>query len=194
MLKTIRGIGELRRHWASEERRELLAVLLDACSPAEANLALGLLVERMTPRALIAAVNLREVLATLPAYPRIMAVDVATLAEIAGYRKDRACYVRPFDDPRGAYEVVFMGDGNLCYDVLLTAEGSSAYWTPARMEEDFVTPAALALVLERETLLAAVVDLAMSMGVVYSPRFYMSLDDWRLEYAEDAIDDLGSLF
>jgi hypothetical protein len=32
------------------------------------------------------------------------------------------------------------------------------------------------------------------MGMVFSPTFYLSLNDWLLEYAEDSMDDLRRLF
>jgi hypothetical protein len=32
------------------------------------------------------------------------------------------------------------------------------------------------------------------MGLPFSPTFYLSLNDWALEYAEQAMSDLGGLF
>ena len=33
-----------------------------------------------------------------------------------------------------------------------------------------------------------------AMGAVFNPKFYVSLEDWRIEYAADAFECLGDLF
>lgn len=54
---------------------------------------------------------------------------------------------------------------------------------PPDRSQDFVNPEVIDLVVERPTILASVVDLTVAMGLPFYPMFYMSLEDWRQEYA-----------
>ena len=60
--------------------------------------------------------------------------------------------------------------------------------------DDFVDPQVVNLVVESEVLFASVLELVSCMGMVINPRFYLSLDDFTLEYAEDTLAELGELF
>jgi len=60
--------------------------------------------------------------------------------------------------------------------------------------DDFVNPEVVDLVVESDALLDAVFDLVKYMGVVVNPKFYLSLDDFTLEYASDTLAGLGDLF
>jgi hypothetical protein len=60
--------------------------------------------------------------------------------------------------------------------------------------EDFVNPDVVDLLIESEHLLGSVVELVKYMGVVFNPRFYLSLDDFTLEHALEALAGLEELF
>jgi len=54
---------------------------------------------------------------------------------------------------------------------------------PPDRAQDFVNPEVLDLMVERPDILGSVVDLTIAMGLAFYPMFYMSLEDWRQEYA-----------
>ncbi len=193
MLAVVRGLPSVRPYYAGEQR-ELLRILLNAVSPAEADFALHILGESMTQKELLAAVNLREALRELPACPFAMAIDTATLVRITRLERDRSAWRRRFDDERGPFDIVVLGDGNLCYDLIVSDRERNFFWTPHPRNGVFVHPDALDLVMGRDTLLQEVIGMTIAMGLPFSPTFYLSLDDWKLEYAEQAMTDLGELF
>ena len=43
-------------------------------------------------------------------------------------------------------------------------------------------------------MLEAVISLVKDMGAVFSPRFYLSLEDWKLDHAADMMSDAASFF
>lgn len=192
-MAVVRGLASVRPHYRAE-KRELLRILLNAASPAEADFALHILKDSMPERDLVSAVNMREGLAELPSCPFPMAIDCETLSRIARLERDRNAWRRTFSDPDGEYSLVLLGDGNLCYDLIISAEAGNVFWTPHPRNGAIIHPDALDLVLERETLLREVIGIVMAMGMSFSPTFYLSLDDWMLEYAEQAMSDLGQLF
>jgi hypothetical protein len=189
----VRGVAQVRPHYESPVG-DLLRVVLNATSVAEANLALGILSGQVPEKDLIGAVNLREQLIELPVCPFPMAVDVETLARIEGLEKDRSAWRRRFEDSAGDYDIVILGDGNLCYDIVIHADGKHVFWTPQPHDEEIIHPEALDLALGRDRLLQALVTLVKSMGLPFAPKFYLSLEDWSLQYAEDMMADLGGLF
>jgi hypothetical protein len=74
------------------------------------------------------------------------------------------------------------------------AGGEKYYWTPIPATHDFVNPAAVDLVITSSYLLDALMDLTRAMGVVFNPKFYLSIEDFHMEYAAEAIMDLDELF
>ena len=190
MLTATGSLAAIRPHYEAESR-EVFRVLLNAVSATEANFALDILLQSLPEKALVTAVNLREVLQAIPASPFSMRVDEATLMKTAGLEKGRAVMSKVLDD---GLELVVTTAGNLVLDVIVRADGEKYYWSPVPIIEDRVNPALIDLLIESDCLLEAVIDLVQSMGLVFNPKFYLSLDDWHLEYAEDAMRGLGDLF
>lgn len=193
MLTVTRGIGEIRTYYRGAER-ELLRVLLNASSIAETNLALGLLRASVPEKVLLSAINLRDVLSQVPACPFPMAVDMETVVRVAKLKRDRSAWVRSFADAGGDFDIVVLGEGNLCYDLIVHSGDRHLFWSPIPRRDDIIHPDMLDPLLGHETLLRRIIELVQDMGMVFSPPFYLSLDDWLLEYAEDTMDDLGKLF
>jgi hypothetical protein len=192
VIAVVRGLAAVRSHYASQ--RELLRILLNAASPAEADFALHILRETVPEKDLLAAVNIREVLRELPACPFAMATDMETLVRVARLERDRSAWRRRFEDVDGDFHVSILGDGNLCYDLLVADGERNVFWTPHPRNGAIIHPDALDLAMNRDTLLQEVIGMIMAMGLPVSPTFYLSLDDWMLEYAEEAMSDLGELF
>lgn len=193
MVVVTRGLTAVRTHYAGE-RRELLRILLNATSPAEADFALHILREFVPEKDLVAAVNIREVLREIPSCPFPMAVDMDTLVRLAGLERDRSAWHRTFKDEAGPFGLSVLGDGNLCYDVLMSDGKRNLFLTPHPSNGAVLHPDALDLIMRREKLLQELCGLVMAMGLPFSPTIYLSLDDWMLEYAEQAMSDLGDLF
>ena len=183
-------LGAIRSYYG-DETRDLLRVLLNAASVAEANLALQLLVDSVPEKVLVGACNLREVLSELPSTPFTMRADEATLARTAGLERHIAAMSKVLGD---GCELVVTTAGNLVLDVIVRHEGEKLFWNAVPVTDDFVNTGVLDLVVGSEYLLDAVIDLATCMGAVFNPKFYVSLEDWRIEYAADAFECLGDLF
>lgn len=190
MLTATSGLTTLRPHLAGETR-DLMRILLNATSAAEANLALEVLKETLPEKTLVAACNMREVLGSLPSSPFPMHVDEETLCRVAGLDRRIAAMGRTLPD---GLEIVVTTAGNLVLDIIIRRYTEKYFWNSVPVTDDFVNPDVLDLLFESDYLLAAAIDLATAMGVVFNPKFYLSLEDWHLEYASDVFEGLGDLF
>jgi len=191
MVHALSSLPLVRQHLDAED--DLLEVVVNARSRVEANLALGILRETMPEKALVAALNLREVLDSLPAYPCSMAVDEGMLARVAGLKKVRTAWHKTLENDENVAMNVTTA-GNFCFDLVLEIDGTTYFWTPSTADEDIVNPGLLVILLDRPAILPAVIALAKDMGLVFNPRFYMSLDDWNLDHLQDCFEDFEALF
>lgn len=182
MLTLARGLAELRPYAAVGEGTDLVRVVLNAAADLEARIALGMLKLYVPDRQLVTAVNLREVLRELPRTPTPMAIDFAGLAKVGGFTRVKNVYGRHYTDPLGDFEIVVLGEGNMCYDIVLCTAERRVYWSPDPSDDDAISAGALELVLSRETLLDRMIELATSMGLVFNPMLYHSLKEWMLEH------------
>jgi len=186
-------LERIRSHYASDP--DLHRVALNAISWVEANLAVELLAESVPEKALVTVANLREALKELPRCPMPMPVDLESLSDIWDLDREGAAWVRRFEDEVDGHEILLLGDGNHCYDIVVRAGGRTVMWMPKDRDDDFVNPDVIDLVIARPSLLASVVDLHQAMGLPFNPMFYLSLEDWRQEYAQDifeaVLEDFG---
>jgi hypothetical protein len=190
VLKLASGLAQLRPHF-SDGNRDLLRVLLNATSAAEAALALQVLATTVPEKVLVTACNLREVLRSMPVSPFTMHVDEQTLIRIAGLHKQTATLGRTLPD---GLELVVTTAGNLVLDVLVKDGVTKYFLTPIPVVDDFVNPEVVDLLVESEYLLDALAELVKCMGVVFNPRFYLSVEDFTLEYAFEALAGLADIF
>jgi hypothetical protein len=190
LLTNTTGLSSLRTYY-TPETRELFGVLLNATSAAEANLALEVLRALVPGRPLVTACNLREVLRSLPASPFAMRVDEQTVLGAAGLTKDMALLGKTLPD---GIELCITTAGNLVLDIIVRADGNKHYWSPIPVTFEFVNPVVIDLIMTSEHLLDAVIDLTKSMGLVFNPKFYLSLEDFHLEYAAEMLEDIDDLF
>lgn len=172
----------------------LLASVLNSVSTAEAGFALGLLSSRVPERTLRHALNVREALREIPASPFMMNVDFVTLSRVAGLEPRKSSWVLPAVDELGAFEIEILGQGNLCYDIVVCADDKRSFFKPGPIAHDLVRPAALEIILSRRHLLPAVVGLVKDAGMVFNPRFYLTTEDWQYEHAAESFDDFADLF
>jgi hypothetical protein len=190
LLSATTNLEQLRPYYANESR-DLLRVLLAATSATEANLALQVLLETVPAKALVNACNMREVLRALPSTPVTMRVDEDTLARTAGLTRGIAAMSRTLPDE---IELSITTAGNLVLDIIVRHLGEKYFWNPVPITDDVVTSDVVDLCVNSEHLLEAVIELAKSMGVVFNPKFYLSLEDWFFDNAADAFSGLDGLF
>ena len=177
-----------RAHYAWDP--DLTRVVLNATSWVEANLAVELLSKSLPARALVTVTNLREVVKELPQCPLSMAIDFEGLAGAWQLEREGNAWVRTFEDTLGTYSVALLGEGNYCYDIVVRTEDRVFMWMPNNRDDDFLNPDVIDLVIERPAIFASIVDLVQAMGLPFYPMFYMSLEDWRQEYAQDIFEEV----
>jgi hypothetical protein len=190
VLQLAVGLALLRPYY-TDENREMFRVLLNATSAAEAALALHVLDSDVPEKPLVTACNLREVLRSMPVSPFAMHVDEQTLTRTAALEKRTAALGKTLPD---GLDLVVTTAGNLVLDLLVKDGTTKYFWSPIPVVEDFVNPDVVDLLIESDYLLDGAIDLIKCMGVVFNPRFYLSLDDYTLEYAFDALAGLADIF
>lgn len=190
MLIATTGLSRLRPLYAPESR-DMFRVLLNATSAAEANLALEVLRQTVPEKTLVTACNLREVLRALPVSPFTMCVDEEVLCKTASLERDMATFGKTLPD---GIQLAVTTAGNLVLDLIIKHDSEKYFWTPIPVRDDFVNPEVVDLVIESGYLLDEIIELVKCMGVVFNPRFYMSLEDFQLDHAADIIRGIGDLF
>jgi hypothetical protein len=168
----------------------LLRVVLNSTSFAEAHLALCALKDSVPEKALVAAVNVREMLRELPACPFRMGVELETLLRVTNFRREKNTYRRSHEDSEGSFELIIVAEGNYCWDILISMDGENTFWAAPDRGEDLVNPQAIDLIVARKALLGEVVSLIRHMDMPFAPTFYLSIDDWNLEYMESVVEDV----
>lgn len=194
MTTTITVAHDLRA-LAATDNGDLLRTLVNSVSQVEAGLALGIMRDRNVPdRTLVKALNLRETLIELPASPFPMRVDFEGLSKICGLSHRLGCYHKNCADTKGRFRLELLGQGNLCYDMVVSVGKRKAFLKPAPIGADYVRPGALDMLLSREDMLREIIEIVRSMGMVFNPNFYMSVDDWLMEHAAESILGIEDLF
>ena len=169
----------------------MLRILLNSTSAAEANIALDLLSSQVPEMTLVAACNMREVLRELPASPFPMHTDEQTLCRTTGMERHMASMGRDLPD---GIELVVTTAGNLVLDIILKDRGAKFFWNSVPVTDDYITGDVLDLIITSDHLLEAVIELAVAMGMTFNPKFYLSLEDWHLDYASDVFAGMRELF
>lgn len=183
---------DARSHYETD--RDLHRVVLNATSWVEANLAADLLAESIPEKALVTVANIREAIKELPRCPMPMSLDFEGLAAVWGLVREGSAWTRSFEDPAGSYAILLLGDGNYCYDIVVRTETQTLMWMPRNRDDDFLNPDVIDLMMERPTLLRNVIELLQAMGLPFYPSFYLSLEDWRQEYAQTMFEECVGLF
>ncbi len=76
-------------------------------------------------------------------------------------------------------------------DIIVKHDTEKYFWTPIPITDDYVNPDVVDLVVTSSYLLDEVIELVKCMGVVFNPKFYLSLDDFHLENAADVFEGIG---
>lgn len=185
-------LEDIRPHYPADP--DLVRVLLNSTSWVEASLAVELLAETVPERALVTATNIREAIKELPRCPMRMATDFERLSRVVGLERDGMGWSRIYEDTEGDYIVELLGDGNYCYDIVIHTDDDTLMWMPRSHQEDYLNPDVIDLIMLRPTVLRNVVELLDAMGQTFSPIFYLSIEDWRQEYAETIFAEVVQVF
>lgn len=188
--RALSAVAEL----AASEDGDLLRIVLNASTTGEAHLAIGILAEHVNHKTLVSALNVREMLREMPASPFAMRVDTDMLARAADMSIERDSLNKAITDTDGGYKIVVLAEGNLCFELMVVVGDQSVFVRPTDKGENFIHQEALELILSHASMLDELAGVVRAMGMVFNPRFYLSLEDWTLEYAKDALDDLSQLF
>ncbi|MCX8006930.1 MAG: hypothetical protein N3B11_02300 [Coriobacteriia bacterium] len=191
MIEALARIADLQDAYRTAP--EVFSVLVNARSHAEAGLALDVLREAVPERTLVKAINMREILQALPTFPCSMAVDDETLAKVAGLTKDKSLLKRRVDGVRGVWTAVTTA-GNFCFDLFVVHRGKTLMWAPPSGSADIVNPEVLSLLVKHPPVLGDVIGLVQDMGLVFNPRFYLSLEDWGFDRVDEVLEDFQALF
>lgn len=179
---------------AASDDGDLLRVVLNASSTGEAHLAIGILADHVNHRTLVSALNVREMLREMPASPFAMRIDTEMLARAADMVIERDSLRRTITDTDGGYGIVVLAEGNLCFELVVVVDGESVFVRPTDKGEDFIHSQALEFILSHPSMLDELASVVKATGVVFNPRFHLSLEDWTREYAQEALADLSQLF
>lgn len=190
MQRTATLLEEIRAHYTGE-KRDLLRVLLNSTSAAEANLALDALQRMMPEKVLVSACNLREVVRALPSSPFTMRVDEDTLIDAGGLTRHIAVLSKELPD---GLAISLTTAGNLVLDIIIRSDAERYFWNPIPVTDDFVNGDVLDHLIQSDHLLHEIINLTKLMGMVFNARFYLSLEDWLLESAADAYESIRDIF
>lgn len=185
-------LADVRSHYESD--RDLHRVVLNATSWVEANLAVDCLAETLPEKSLVAIANVREAIKELPRCPMPMPLDFEGLAQIWQLEREGSAWARSFEDEAGGHTILLIGEGNYCYDLVVRTEARTIMWMPRDSENDYLNPDIIDLMIERPSVLRNVIDMLQAMGILFYPTFYLSLDDWRQEYATTMFEECIGLF
>jgi len=185
-------LEDIRPHYPADP--DLVRVLLNSTSWVEASLAVELLAETVPERALVTATNIREAIKELPRCPMRMATDFERLSRVVSLERDGMGWSRIYEDAEGDYIIELLGDGNYCYDIVIHTDDGTLMWMPRSHQEDYLNPDVIDLIMSRPTVLRNVIDLLEAMGQTFYPIFYLSIEDWRQEYAETIFAEVVRVF
>lgn len=185
-------VEQARQHY--EFDRDLNKIVINSVSWVEANLAVELLSESVPSKTLVTTANVREAIKELPRCPMAIPMDLKGLAWAWGMERDGTSWARSFEDAHGEYQVLLLGEGNFLYDIVVRVGGKTIMWMPHDSNEEFLNPEIIDLIMERPAVLNTFIDLVQAMGLPFYPSFYMSLEDWRQEYAQAAFEEVMDVF
>lgn len=188
----MRGHGPLAEDITSGTDAELVRILLSARSTAEANLAFIILRGSMPEEPVILIANLREMLSELPYPPFAAGAELSILERVLGYEATAHSYRREFESENGFFGLEFVGDGNRVDAIVLHAPGYRVELHS--QDEEILDRGALDLLLKHDALTNRLVEALHTLGVSFSPKFYLSASDYVVENGASLAAGLDVIF
>lgn len=190
-MATRRIVSEMAAHTAGANG-ELVRVLLNARSRTEASLALSILRSDLPERDIVHLANIRELIAELPLPPFSTPWELLMLRRILGYESSTDGVRMAFDCDGGVFGIEFLGEGKrVDRIILLTVAGRVEL---SRSDEEIINSDAVELLFAYEELADRLVEALLVLGITFSPRFYMSVNDYFFENAHETSLELDGLF
>lgn len=87
-----------------------------------------------------------------------------------------------------------MTAGNFVLDIIVRLGDEKYYWNLVPVVDELVTPEVADLLINSDYLLTAAIEFTTTMGLVFNPKFYVSIEDWHLDNAAEVLGGLEGLF
>jgi len=177
---------------ARSEYGDLVCVLVNSRSSAEAALAASILRLRVPDAHIVSLCNLRELLSEIASTPLVVPERLEMLGRLLGYQRDGDSWSLRMGGCDRARMIEFIGDGNRVDTIVLHAGDLKIPLTG--VDSDFhSTEAAQALLADTEWC-DGLLEALSALGLPVTPRFYMSVNDYMSEHAGAALSDIKALF
>jgi len=172
--------------------RDLVAEFLTTRSEVNAELAYLTLSRLLDGIELLALTNVRELLQDLPETPFHTGAELSMLARSLGYEPTGYSYRMRFeDDPSTVFGLEFVGGGLTC-DLVVLHTMNTRY--PIHGTSEYVLdPGVMHALITQPALMQRLLEAYEALGIGITPRFYMQADEYVLEHAAAAVEDLQSM-
>jgi len=165
---------------------DVVRSLLVSPSEAEATISFTLLRGTVDDADLLMLVNLREVLAELPAVPLRTGEGLEILAQAGGYEDAGRSYRRLFETSAGVFGIEFVGRAHECTGIAIHTPDARRLLRGAdgALDRDM-----LELFVRHGILLDAVLEALALLGVPLEQTIYLTLDDFIADHGAGAARD-----
>jgi len=171
---------------------DLVKVLVNSRSNAEATLAATILRGRIPDLELVMLFNLRELISELPAEPFWVPHELEVLGRVLDYRSTGATWRKSFEPQGSPAALEFVGDGNRIDSVWMhSSRLKTALVGP---NTDFIGEQAIEAFVSSGDLGEGLVDALRALGHDLAPRFYFNVEDYMVENAVATLDDIRAIF
>jgi len=171
---------------------DLVKVLVNSRSNAEATLAATILRHRIPDLELVMLFNLRELISELPSEPFWVPHELDVLSRILGYRSTGTSWRRIFEAQGSKTVLEFVGNGNRIASIwMYSGRLKAALAGPCT---DFIGARAIEVLVSNVELGEGLVDALRALGHDLAPRFYFSVEDYMVENAVATLDDIRAIF
>lgn len=171
---------------------DLVKVLVNSRSNAEAALAATILRGRIPDLELVMLFNLRELMSELPSEPFRVPHELDVLGRILGYESAGTAWRKSFESQGDPAVLEFFGDGNRIDSVWMHAARLKT--ALAGPDTDFIGEQAIEALVSSSDLGEGLVEALKVLGHDLAPRFYFSVEDYMVENAGAALDDIRAIF
>jgi len=173
--------------------RDLVAEFLTSRSEAHAELAYMTLSRLLDGIELLALTNVRELLQDLPETPFHTGAELSMLARSLGYEPTGYSYRMRFEnDPGSVYGLEFVGGGTTCE--LVVVHTMETRYPVHGTAEHVLDPGVVHVLITNPSLMQRLLEAYDVLGIGITPRFYLQADEFVLENAAAAVEEIQSMF
>lgn len=171
---------------------DLVKVIVNSRSNAEATLAATILRHRIPDLELVMLFNLRELMSELPSEPFRVPHELDVLGRILGYEPTGTSWCKVFETQGSRTVLEFAGNGNRIASIWMHHGRLKAALAGA--DTDFIGGRAIEVFVSNAGLGEGLVEALRTLGHDLAPRFYFSVEDYMVENAVATLDDIRAIF